>query len=196
MIARRALKCCATLGLLSIGLAAQAHTGQGALGHELEFLSGVAHPFTGLDHLLAMLAVGVWASQLWRGKARLLAPALFLALLLTGALVAQAAWVAPQLEAWVAASVVGFGGLLLLRESVPSALGLLFVGLAALVHGQAHGLELHGAQAIGGFVLGSALLHGLGLLAGAALARWPARLGQAFALALTASGLVLMLSRL
>jgi len=198
------LKCALALaGLAGVNLA-QAHGGH--LGHidpaeqASGLLAGLLHPFTGLDHLLAMLAVGVWASQLWQGRARLGAPALFLAMLLLGALAAMGGWVAPQLEVWVAASVLAFGALLLVGSRVPAGLGLLVLAVAAWVHGQAHGMELvPGASAslfITGFMLGSAILHGLGLWMGSALARLPLRLTQGVAMALAASGMLMVLSRL
>lgn len=203
------LKCGLGLAGLTLVNLAQAHSGHGAHVGPAEaeqasgLLAGLLHPFTGLDHLLAMLAVGVWASQLWQGRARLGAPALFLAMLMLGAVVAVGGWVTPQLEVWVAASVAAFGALLLVGKRAPAGLGLLVLAAAAWVHGQAHGLEMvTGASAslfITGFMLGSASLHGLGLLMGSALARLPARLagfGQGLAMALAASGLLMVLSRL
>ncbi|MBB4843745.1 urease accessory protein [Paucibacter oligotrophus] len=199
----KVLHCGLGLAALALAASAQAHGGHldhAHAAHDGGLLAGLAHPFTGLDHLLAMLAVGVWASQLWQGRARLGAPALFLAMLLAGALAALGGWVLPQLEVWVAASVAAFGALLLVGGRAPAGLGLLVLAAAAWVHGQAHGLEwVTGTSAglfIGGFMLGSALLHGLGLLMGSALARLPARLGQGLAMALAASGLLMLLSRL
>ena len=200
------LKCGLGLAGLALVNLAQAHSGHGAHIGPAEaeqasgLLAGLLHPFSGLDHLLAMLAVGVWASQMWRGRARLGAPVLFLAMLLVGALAAMAGWVTPQLEVWVAASVTAFGALLLVGARAPAGLGLLVLAAAAGVHGQAHGLELVTSTSaslfITGFMLGSAMLHGLGFLVGSALARLPARLAQGLAMALAASGLLMVLSRL
>jgi len=169
----------AVAGLLP--LAAAAHVGADAGGHH-GFASGLAHPFTGLDHLAAMLAVGLWsglsARRAWA------APVVFAVLLLVGALLAAAGWVLPAVEPMIAASLLVLGLLLASRQGLPAPVAGALVGGFALFHGAAHGSELAGGAALAGMVLATALLHGLGLGLGLALrgrdeaiARWLPRLG-------------------
>lgn len=157
--------------LAGLAGAAQAHTGHGT--HSL--VQGLAHPF-GIDHLLAMVAVGVWSvsalpkDKAWQG------PAAFLLALLVGAALGAAGVSLPFLEQGVALSVVLFGALLLLaRQRVPAAAGLGLVAAAAVLHGLAHGGEApttgFGGYALG-FVLTTAALHTSGVLAGLGIRRW------------------------
>ncbi len=151
--------------LLAAG-AAQAHVGAGPTGG---FLAGLAHPFLGADHLLAMLAVGLWAALLG-GRARWLVPLAFVAVLVLGGGLAMAAVGLPAVELMILASVVVLGGLVAARMQVSTAIGLLVVGGFALFHGHAHGAEMPaGAGAllyVAGFALATAALHGLGLAIG------------------------------
>ena len=126
-----------TAALATTALAAQAHTGHGT--HSL--MEGLAHPF-GLDHLLAMVAVGVWSvSALPQGKAWQ-GPATFLLALVASAALGAAGVSLPFLEQGVALSVVLFGAMLVLaRQPLPAALGLGLVAAAASLHGLAHGSE-------------------------------------------------------
>ncbi|PZP32374.1 MAG: urease accessory protein UreJ [Roseateles depolymerans] len=158
---------------------AQAHPGHEGL-HSLA--DGLAHPLAA-DHLLAMLAVGLWAARQSGVRRGLLwaAPALFLTALLAGAGLGAALGAGPWVELGVALSVAVFGALLLARE-LPAAAGLACIGVGGLLHGLAHGAEmpvagLAGAYA-GGFLLSTALLHGLGLVAGLQLQRLSARARQ------------------
>ena len=144
--------------LLGLPVAAFAHTGQGDHG----FLDGFAHPFLGMDHLLAMLVVGVWsvlhARNVW------LAPLCFVTLLTAGAILGQHGVMVPQLEPLVAASVLVLGVMLMLpfKLALPAALAI--IGGFALFHGMAHGGELSsGTSVLAGIVLGSALLHATGM---------------------------------
>src|SRR3990167_5325965 len=128
----------AVAGLLT-GLAgvAQAHPGHGATS----LMEGLAHPF-GLDHLLAMVAVGVWSvSALPPGKAWQ-GPATFLLALVASAALGAAGVSLPFLEQGVALSVVLFGAMLVLaRQPMPAAVGLGLGAAAASLHGRAHGAE-------------------------------------------------------
>lgn len=179
---------------------AAAHTGHGTES----FFTGLAHPF-GLDHLLAMVAVGLWsvfalpARRAWAG------PATFLVALAAGAWVGAGGVESRLLEPAIAASVVVFGALLLavaMRKSVPAAAGLALVSAAAALHGLAHGAEAAGgtgfAAYAAGFMLTSAALHLGGMLAGVSLRRWLAeRAMQAVAglgLVCGGTGLALLLS--
>lgn len=184
----------AMLGLLAAG-AAHAHP-----GHDAGFGVALAHPFLGLDHLLAMVAVGAWSVLALPAGRRLAGPGVFLAMLALGVALAWQGIALPGTEAGVAFSVALFGGLLLAGTRLPAAAGLAVIGLAALLHGSAHGSELAPGAAMlataAGIVLGSTLLHAIGLAAGAALARLPAWTRQAAAAALGLAGLAMLAARL
>ncbi len=174
--------------LAALPLAAFAHTGHGDHG----FMDGFTHPFLGLDHLLAMLLVGVWsvlnARQVW------MAPLTFVALLAGGAFLGQHGIVVPQLEPLVAASVLVLGVMLMLPFRVGLSAALAVIGGFALFHGMAHGGELdQGSTIMAGIVLGSALLHAVGMgLAHFVLRNRPQlalRLGQL--VAIVGGGLIL-----
>jgi urease accessory protein len=158
---------------------AAAHPGADA-GLHPGFAAGLAHPFTGIDHLLAVLAVGLWAG-LRGGAARWLAPAVFLALLVAGA-VAGAAGAGPAgVEPLVATSLVILGLLLAGPAAASASIALAVIGGFALVHGAAHGVELGAGRALAGMALGSALLLVAGGFLGRALRTrpgpWAAALG-------------------
>jgi len=155
-----------TLALLSSasGLAL-AHAGADGAAHH-GFVEGLLHPFTGLDHLAAMLAVGVWSAG--TVQRRWLAPLVFVAMLLAGSLAGPAL---PAAETMIALSLVVVGALLLSPKRIPLLLGSIALGGFALFHGAAHGQELSGAAALLGMVLGTTLLHGLGIALGLNLRR-------------------------
>jgi len=181
--------------LLALAGAAQAHTGHGTTS----FAQGLAHPL-GLDHLLAMVAVGIWsvsalpAQRAWQG------PATFLAAMLAGALAGVAGVTVPFIEHLMAASVVLFGVLLVsTRMALPTGLALACVAASAAMHGVAHGTESPGTGLglyAAGFVLTTIALHGGGLAAGLYIkgqlarraASWLTLTGMAF----TASGAYLL----
>lgn len=141
-------------------------------GHET---SGFAHPFTGIDHLLAMVGVGVWASLLAvkRPAAAYLVPASFIAMMLVGAAAGFAGIKLPLVEAAIVASVLVLGALIVADIRLPSALAMAIVGLFAVFHGYAHAIEAPTGGTglyILGFVAATALLHAAGLGLG-----WAAR---------------------
>jgi len=150
--------------LLALPVLAQAHTGSHS-GNEL--LAGLAHPFSGIDHLAAMFAVGFWAAlAARRGRADLvLVPASFVALLSTGALMAAAGLAIPLVEPVIATSLLVFALLIARRASLPLPWAMPLVGLFAFFHGAAHGAELGGGAALVGMVLGTGALHVLGMVA-------------------------------
>jgi urease accessory protein len=165
--------------------AALAHaTGDGGAHHG--FASGLLHPFTGLDHLAAMLAVGAW-SALTATQARaaeyLRAPLAFAALLLAGAVLAAGGLQLPAVEPMIIASLLVLGLLLAAQRRLPAVAAAALVGGFALFHGAAHGSELGGGWALAGMVLATALLHGTGLALGHVLrqrsAWWPRAAGGA-----------------
>lgn len=157
------------LGLLWPALPALAHTG--ALGDHVHtgFMAGLLHPFTGIDHLAAMLAVGVWSALAVRPV--WVAPLAFVALLGAGALGGLAGVAVPGMEPMIAASLLVTGLLIAMRAQWPVWAAALVAGLFAFFHGAAHGMELSGAgvaQALAGMLIGSAALH----LTGIGLGRW------------------------
>lgn len=109
-------------------------------GHEV---SGFLHPFTGLDHVLAMLAVGVWASFLSveRRSAAVLVPAAFLTMMAIGAAAGFAGIKLPMVEAAILTSVFVLGALVALAVRLPSGWAMGLVGGCALFHGYAHAGE-------------------------------------------------------
>ena len=137
--------------------ASQAHPGHGAEG----LLDGLAHPF-GLDHLLAMVAVGVWSVVALPAKKMWWGPLTFMVALAASALLGASGMAVPYLEQMVALSVALLGAMLLLARQLPAAPGLALVAVAASLHGLAHGAEAPPA-AIGayaaGFLLTTAVLH-------------------------------------
>ena len=153
----------ATLALIA-GVA-QAHTGHGTSG----LTAGMVHPF-GLDHLLAMVAVGVWSvSALPSGKAWW-GPAAFMIALVFGSTMGAVGMTVPYLEVMISLSVVLFGVMLIAsRAQWPASVGLAIIAAAASLHGLAHGAEMpdsgFSAYAIG-FLLTTAALHLSGVTAG------------------------------
>ena len=145
---------------------ASAHMGTGPAAHaEIGFAEGLQHPFNGLDHLAAMLAVGFWSAL---GARRLWAvPLAFAAILLAGAVMGLAGMALPAVEPMVAASLLVLGLLVALRTRLPAALATSLVGLFAIFHGVAHGTELAGAANIwaplSGMLLATLALHAMGL---------------------------------
>lgn len=176
--------------------AAQAHPGHGAEG----FAQALAHPFLGLDHLLAMVAVGAWSVAALPTRQRLAGPAVFLAMLLAGVMLAWSGVALPGVEAGVALSVALFGLMLLAGRRLSAMPGLMVVGAAALLHGSAHGSELAaGASMLAtacGIVIASAALHALGLVAGVRLQALGAKATHMAAMLLASSGLLLLATRL
>jgi urease accessory protein len=175
--------------------AALAHSG---IDHALSFASGFTHPFTGLDHLLAMVAVGLWAG-LNGGRALWAWPVAFVGVMIGGGALGMAGIGLPLVEPGILASVVVLGLLVLAATRLPIAAGAVLVGLFALLHGHAHGEELPTAAAAAsysaGFALATAALHALGLgvacFSATANARLAVRAGGAL---VAAAGLYLALA--
>src|SRR5690606_32990283 len=112
-----------------------AHVGAGATA---SFPAGLAHPFSGLDHMLAMVTVGLWAT-LRGGRALWAWPAAFVGVMLAGTALASMQVAMPLVEPGILASVVALGLLVALAIDLPVWSGALVVGLFALFHGHAHG---------------------------------------------------------
>lgn len=141
------------------------------LAHSGHDGSGFLHPFTGIDHVLAALAVGVWAFVLANRKAALaiLVPAAFLIMMAVGAIAGFAGIKLPLAEAAILASVFVLGGLIAAGVRLPAALAIAIVGGFAVFHGYAHALEAPAAAPVPyilGLVAATAVLEGAGLLLG------------------------------
>jgi urease accessory protein len=136
-------------------------------------MAGLSHPLFGIDHVLAMVAVGLWAALLG-GRALVLVPAGFVAAMTAGYALALAGIPLPFMEPVILASVVVVGLLAAAALRVPAAAGMALVGFFAFFHGSAHGAELGAAGALAfgtGFAIATAFLHLTGLAAGAGLSR-------------------------
>ena len=155
------------IALLSvIAPIAEAHTGIAQHG----FMSGLAHPFIGLDHLLAMLAVGIWAGKMG-GKASWRIPLTFIVIMAISALLSQGLTSMPLIENGIAVTLLLLGLFILLAVKLPVAMGMIVVSLFAVFHGVAHGVALPVAASplwyVSGFVMATALLHAAGVIAAA-----------------------------
>lgn len=149
--------------LLPIAGPALAHTGA---GHVDSFAAGFGHPFLGVDHLLAMVFVGVWASLIG-GTRQWVWPLAFLGALVAGGAAGYAGHAMPGLELVIAGSVMLLGFVVAARLALPVAFGAVLITLLSFAHGVAHGAEAAGAGFVpyaAGFLLASAALHGAGLL--------------------------------
>jgi len=187
-------KSLATLSLIFTPILAHAHPGHDTSG----FSAGVAHPLHGLDHILAMVAVGLWAAQLG-GRAKWLVPASFVSVMALGGALGMAGVPIPFAEQGIFASVLILGVLIAASVRLPLAASMSLVGLFALCHGHAHGLEMP-ASAAGfaygaGFVLATALLHAAGIGAGWAIQHYArASWLRATGVAICASSALLVLN--
>src|SRR4051812_22742215 len=143
---------------------AQAHPGHGIEG----FRAGFAHPLMGVDHLVAMIAVGLWAAQLG-GRARWMVPLSFLVTMMAGVGLGAAHFPLPMVEAGILASVLTLGLLTSMAVRTPLWASMAIAGAFALFHGHAHGLEMSasaGSLTGVGFLAATALLQGLAIGAG------------------------------
>ena len=181
---------------LCLPLLAQAHTGGAAHTHDA-FFAGLLHPLTGLDHLAAMVALGIWSAlvlpRVW------LAPAAFVLMLAVGAVAGMQGLGVPAIEPMIAASLLVLGLLVAVRRSLPLPAALALAGFFAFFHGAAHGQELAAQSAwpaLAGMLLATAALHALGIVLGRALftrQRWLAPAAGS-AVALLGSVLLLQLT--
>lgn len=158
--------------LLAWPILASAHIGQGDIGGG--FIAGVAHPVFGLDHVVAMVAVGIWGAQL--GAPAILAlPVTFPLVMACGGVLGGLGVPIPGIEIGIAASAIVLGGMILFAARPPLWIAAVIVGVFAIFHGYAHGAELpESANAISyavGFVVATGTLHALGILIGV-VNRW------------------------
>lgn len=178
------------LAAMLAGAPALAHPGHDVASVGASLASGLLHPLTGADHLLAMVAVGVWSAlavgAVGAGGGVLRLPLAFVALMLVGAVLGLAGFALPAVEPMIAASLLVVGLLVALRARLPAGAAMALVGGFALFHGYAHGAELPASAGalpavlayVGGFAAATVALHLAGIAAGTVLRRhapWLAR---------------------
>jgi urease accessory protein len=169
-----------------------AHTGV-STAHDL--LHGLAHPITGLDHILAMFAVGLWAAQRG-GRALWFVPLTFVLVMSVGTLLGISGISIAVVEPGIAISVLTMGVFVAAAVSLPLSISAVIVGLFALVHGQAHGTEIPAAASAAtyavGFIVATILLHATGISVALITQRQPSsRLVRYAGAAIAACGLFL-----
>ncbi|MEY4489878.1 MAG: hypothetical protein RIQ79_2386, partial [Verrucomicrobiota bacterium] len=131
----------AALLFVSKAYAHPGHEGDHGGGLTWDFSGGFMHPLGGLDHVLAMVAVGIWAAQLG-GRARWAVPAAFMAALAAGAALGSGGMALGWMEQAVAASVLALGLLVVTATRLPLIAGMALAALFAVFHGMAHGAEM------------------------------------------------------
>lgn len=160
---------------------ALAHTG---VGETTGLLYGFGHPLGGIDHVLAMVAVGVFAFVLG-GRALWLVPAAFVAMMVAGFGLGVSHVAVPMVELGIALSSVVIGAAAALGRPMPVGAAMALVGVFAVFHGHAHGAEMPdttgGLTYAAGFVGATALLHAAGIALAFATARLVGRHGRAMA---------------
>lgn len=182
--------------MLSAGLALAAGPALAHPGHGFGFEAGLLHPLTGADHLLAMLAVGLWSGfalkrHVWAGAAS------FMAAMTLGAGLAWAGLRLPGVEGAILASLLGFGLMVALARRGQGArvtgASLAMVALFAAAHGYAHGAEAKGAVSLylAGFLIATAALHLVGIYLARQVARVPLAQGLIGA-GIAGAGLLMM----
>ena len=153
----------ATLGLFAG--TAYAHPGHSPTG----FAGGFAHPFLGVDHLFAMIAIGLWAAQ-QGGRALWAVPSAFVGAMVMGGVLVWTGVALPHVETAIALSVLLLGLLVATQQRASVIVGMGIAGVFALFHGYAHGMEMPQATSpvlfALGFVLATACLHGAGIAGG------------------------------
>jgi urease accessory protein len=163
---RRAVLALALLAVLSWTPAADAHVQRDDAG---SFLTGLAHPASGLDHVLAMIAVGLWGAQLG-APALWLLPVTFPMVMALGGMVGLLGVPLPGVELGIATSALLLGLAVMSELRPPLAVAIALVGLFGVFHGHAHGTELPRGQSAllysMGFVVATGCLHGVGIAVG------------------------------
>ncbi|AVC45436.1 MULTISPECIES: nickel permease HupE [Rhizobium] len=151
-----------TLAALALPSIAHAHVGLHADGT----LAGLNHPFSGLDHILAMVAVGFWASTLG-GKAVWIVPSAFVIVMAGGGVLGIEGIALPMVETAIALTVAMLGLLVAFEVKIPTPVAAIVVGICALFHGHVHGIELptmsNATGYVAGFLAATVILHVLGI---------------------------------
>jgi urease accessory protein len=169
--------------LLSLAAAATAGFSTAALAHvgdhsHMSFTEGLLHPFSGIDHVLAMVAVGLWASQLG-GRALWLLPLTFPAVMAVGAALGLSGVTLPWVEIGIAGSVMVLGAVVALALRPSLAISIPLIGVFALLHGYSHGVELPATASVLGYGVGfsvaTLVLHAVGIATGLIAGRLPVR---------------------
>jgi urease accessory protein len=172
MTTRLAFRALTAATAILLPTAASAHTGAGSA---VGFVHGFVHPVSGIDHVLAMIAVGIFAANLG-GRALWAVPATFVSVMALGGALGMAGIAVPFVEAGIAASVVVLGLAVALRWQWPVAAAMALVGSFAVFHGHAHGAEMpvdaSGFEYAAGFMIATALLHAVGIGFGLGIARF------------------------
>ncbi|MBJ7536862.1 HupE/UreJ family protein [Marinomonas transparens] len=145
--------------------------------HTTSFMTGFMHPLGGFDHLLAMLAIGLWSASLG-GRALWAVPMAFVGTMMVGGGLAVAGVQVPFIEQGILLSVIVMGALLVGAARFPVAVCAGIAGLFALFHGAAHGMEMplnaNGAEYALGFAAATTLLHVAGIVLGSIIERFQA----------------------
>jgi urease accessory protein len=148
---------------------AHAHVGVGETGG---FLHGMGHPLSGLDHICAMVAVGLWASQMG-GRAIWAVPLTFVGVMALAGALGMFGFRVPFVETGIVVSVLTLGVLIAAAVRLPLSSSMIIVGLFAIFHGYAHGAEMpetaSGLAYAAGFVAATAFLHACGIGLGIAI---------------------------
>ena len=181
-----------------IPTAAFAHPG---LPHSHDLVHGFVHPLGGLDHVLAMVAVGLLAAQLG-GRALWFVPAAFVVMMAAAGAFGMAGGSLPYVETGIALSVVVLGAVVALRVGMPVQIAMVLVGAFAIFHGYAHGVEMPAGEGTSaalyatGFIAATILLHVVGIAAGLLIARAPQslRIAQVAGGAMTLAGAALLIA--
>lgn len=197
---KQTLKTLILIASFALSAGAMAHSGHENGLQDVTFMDGLLHPLTGLDHMAAMVAVGLWSAMTASSARRVwLAPITFAAMLLVGAVLGLSGLELPAVEPMIASSLLVLGLLVATKAQVPAALAAGIVGVFAVFHGVAHGTELAGGgngwTPLVGMLIATIGLHLAGVGAGLALRThsvwWPrvaggltALLGGAFLLQL------------
>lgn len=175
---------------------ASAHTG---VGSTVGFANGLVHPIGGIDHVLAMVAVGIFAANLG-GRALCAVPLTFMTLMAVGGALGIAGMPLPFVEIGIALSIVVLGLVVAVRYEWPVAAAMALVGVFAIFHGHAHGAEMpvaaSGAAYALGFVLATGILHLAGIAIGLGVsqvgARHSQRITQAGGAAVAVAGVLIL----
>jgi urease accessory protein len=190
--ARFSIAAFVTLAGSMLSTAAFAHVGD----HTGGLVGGIAHPFTGLDHILAMVAVGLWASQLERPACWLL-PVTFPAVMALGAFLGTNGIALPWVEPTIAGSVIVFGAVIAFALRPSLAVSAVVIALFALFHGYSHGIETPVQGSVlaydAGFILATLALHAIGFAIGVFANRAPVRyVARTAGAAIAAIGVLLL----
>jgi urease accessory protein len=169
------------IGLLFLPSTAFAHTG---IGETTGLIHGLGHPLAGADHLLAMIAVGIWAAQIG-GRALWTVPCTFVSVMVLGGMLGFFGVPVPFIEETILISVLILGILIATALTLPLTYSALIVGFFAIFHGHAHGAEMPVAMAAAsytvGFALVTAALHLIGMALGLLLQRRELQMVNRFA---------------